>query len=268
MGQVKRKRWGRCCQAVVLFAAAGFTCAPVARAQQMQVETTIEGANDNADQTKNTGFSIKKEDQKIIEQFEDFERYRDKKAWEKAFKSLDGVLKAAQTNGMAPSKDGFWIPSRQKVLQSLVSLPPEGKAAYRLFYDATAKQSWSQVEAKEAAGESDTITPLREIVRQYFITSVGDKASDHLGDALFEIGDYTGAARAWEQILTSYPETSLTPMRLQIKQATALSRAGRMEQIKPLAAKLTENYPGETIQLGGKNVSIEEHLAALAKPAA
>ena len=49
---------------------------------------TVDISSAGEEAPKTGGFSVKKEDAKIIEQFEDFERYRDKKAWEKAFKAL------------------------------------------------------------------------------------------------------------------------------------------------------------------------------------
>lgn len=224
---------------------------------------------DEADaQNPNKGFSVKKEDQKVIEQLEDFDRYRDKKAWDRAFKALDGVVSSSQANGMAPMKDGFWIPTRQKVLCSLVSLPPDGKEAYRLFNDAKAKQALDQALAHEAAGEKETLPDLKKAVEQFFVTGVGDKLADHLGDALFEAGDYTSAARAWEQILKFYPETSLSPLRLQVKRATALARAGRWEQFKQASAAIAEKYAGQTVKIAGKDLPVEQHLKSLTtKPA-
>ena len=221
---------------------------------------------DNEDAPASTGFSIKKEDQKLIEQFDDFERYRDKKAWDKAFKALDTFSATSDPTAMAPAKDGFWIPTRQKFLRGLLSLPADGKEAYRLFNDAKARQQWEQALAHETAGDADNIAQLKKLVNQFFITSVGDKAADHLGDALFEAGDYVGAAQAWNQVLSYYPETSLAPLRLQIKQATALARAGRGEAFRQLSATIREKHAGESLKIAGRDVSIEEHLTALARP--
>lgn len=268
MGQANRgqTRWW-------LGAACAFTAAlavmPAARAQQlimngpMAVEEAV-AATDDA--PKNNGFSIKKEDQKLIEQFEDFERFRDKKAWDRAFKALDTFSATGDPSAMAPTKEGFWIPTRQKFLRSLLSLPPEGKEAYRLFNDAKANQLWEQALAHEATGDADTLASLKKLVDQFFITRIGDKAADHLGDALFEAGDYTGAAKAWGQILSDYPETSLSALRLQMKQATALARGGRWEQFRQLSASIREKHSGETVKIAGKEVSVEAQLASLARP--
>src|SRR6266700_2863612 len=57
-----------------------------ARGQVLTEPPTVDISSSGDEAAKTGGFSVKKEDAKIIEQFEDFERYRDKKAWEKAFK--------------------------------------------------------------------------------------------------------------------------------------------------------------------------------------
>lgn len=253
------------CRAMVALACCLFIPSPlVAQLVAPIAVDAVQSTDENA--TKPGGFSVKKEDQKIIEQFEDFERYRDKKAWAKAFKALETVG-GSQANGMAPTKDGFWVPTRLKIFRNLVSLPAEGKDAYRLFNDAKAKQELEQIQTREAAGEADTLPQLKRLVEQFFITSVGDKASDRLGDALFEAGDYSGAANAWQQIIEHFPETSLPAMRLEIKRAAALARAGRMDQFKSAAARIKDKYADESLKLGGKDVSVEEYLATLARPA-
>jgi outer membrane protein assembly factor BamB len=223
-------------------------------------------AGDSEDATKTNGFSVKKEDQKVLEQFDDFERFRDKKAWDRAFKALDTISGTADSGAMSSTKDGFWIPTRQKFVRSLVSLPPEGREAYRLFNDAKARQNLDKALAHEAAGDADSIELLKKTVDQFLITSVGDKAADRLGDALFEAGDYAGAQRAWGQILSYYPETTLPTVRLQIKQATAMARSGRWEPFRVLAASLNEKHAGETIKIGGREMAISEYLALLARP--
>ena len=220
----------------------------------------------DSDEVKTNGFSVKKEEQKVIEQFDDFDRFREKKAWDRAFTSLNKLFETGDTGALSPTKDGFWIPTRQKLLRTLLALPPEGREAYHLFYDAQARQQFEQAVAHETAGDADSVAALKKVVDRYFISSMGDQAADHLGDALFETGDYAGAAWAWEQILVSYPESNLPPLRLKMKLATALARSGRMEQFRKLAASIREKHPGEVVKIAGKNVPIDEQLTLLAQP--
>jgi outer membrane protein assembly factor BamB len=251
------------CRALAACVVALVLCAARPAAAQVAVQMAVPDADEQQQPQKNTGFSIKKEDQKVIEQIEDFERYRDKKAWDRAFKSLSAVEDAKDNGGLAPTKDGFWVPTRQRLMQTLIALPPEGKEAYRLFNDAKAKQKWDQILAHEAAGDADTLTLLKKLVEQFPITAVGDKAADHLGDALMEAGDYTGAARAYDAILQARPDTDLPPLRIQIKRATALARAGRMEAFRELASQIREKHAGESVKVAGKDVPVEEFLSTL-----
>ena len=266
MGKAKDRRMGWLRIACLCGAAMG-VAGPAGARQIMLNATTVDVSSGDVEEAPaGNGFSIKKEDQKLIEQFEDFERYRDKKLWDKAFKALDTFSATADPNAMAPAKDGFWIPTRQKFLRSLLSLPADGKEAYRLFNDAKARQQWEQALAHETAGDADNVALLKKLVNQFFITSVGDKAADHLGDALFEAGDYIGAAQAWEQVLRFYPETSVAPLRLKMKQATALARAGRWDAFRQVSASIREKHAGESLRIAGKDVSVEAHLNSLARP--
>src|SRR5205823_7167269 len=100
------------------------------------------------------------------------------------------------------------------------SMSPEGKEAYRLFNDAKAKQHFEQVQNADPSAEgaaTDDLPILQKIFQQYFITSVGDKSADCLGDAYFEAGDFLNADASWKAILTSYPDTTISKVRLQIK---------------------------------------------------
>jgi hypothetical protein len=91
------------------------------------------------DGPKQQRFSIRKADDKFVNALEDFERYRDKNAWEQAFHAIEsaGVVDSA---AMVGRKDGFFVPARRRVQELLSSMPSEGRDANRLFNDAKAKQ--------------------------------------------------------------------------------------------------------------------------------
>lgn len=63
----------------------------------------------------------------------------------------------------------------------MTSLPPEGQAAYRLFYDAEARKLLD-----EAEGPAE-LKNLEHIYSAYFATAVGDNAADRLGDLYYEL---------------------------------------------------------------------------------
>jgi outer membrane protein assembly factor BamB len=219
---------------------------------------------------KNEGFNIRKEASKFNDALEDFARYRDKKAWELAFRSLE-TLNEAKRDGMVPAGNGFFVPSRQRVISSLTSLTPEGKQAFRLFYDAKAKQllekaqSATRAQPSGGAGDKpvDEVATLREVYEKYFISSVGDRAADRLGDALFESGDFAGAAAAWGAILKDFPDSALPKLRLQIKRCTALARATQWDRFDDALRQVRTEFAGERVSLGGKEVVAVEYLEQL-----
>ena len=69
---------------------------------------------------------------------------------------------------MSPTKEGFWVPTRQKLLQTLLALPPEGREAYHLFYDSQAKQQWEQVLAHEGGRGRRHGRAIAEVRRSLF----------------------------------------------------------------------------------------------------
>jgi outer membrane protein assembly factor BamB len=215
-------------------------------AQAMAVAVDNPDAPDTATD-KSPAFSVHKEQKPVVEAFEDFERYRDKKAWEKAFAAL-GKIEEGKPGRLVPDKDGFMIPTDLKVRAELLSLPPDGREAYRLFNDAKATQL-----LKDAA-DHDEVASLRKIVDRYFITSIGDQAADRLGDALFEAGDFPNAQRCWQMVVENFPDSALSPVLLQTKRAIALSRSGDWDQFEIVRNLLHDRYAGQTAHIAGADV--------------
>ena len=102
---------------------------------------------------------------------------------------------------------------------------------------------------------------------RYFLTSVGDLAADRLGDLLFERGDFGGAEGAWRTVVQDYPDTQLSPAKLQVKRCVALSRMGRREELEALAGMVAEQYADQKVTIGGEEVEaggfVKGLLAAL-----
>src|SRR5262249_41640062 len=70
----------------------------------------------------------------VKEAFDDFERFRRRNAWDRAFKALYSIPEE-QAGRFVDGENGFIVPVGRKRRQLLAELPPEGQAAYRLFYD-------------------------------------------------------------------------------------------------------------------------------------
>ena len=208
------------------------------------------------------GFTVLKADSKIVEMIEDFDRYAGKKSWELAFRTLNSIDEA-KSRGMVPAEDGFLVPIRARVKQSLLRLPPEGREAYRLFNDANAKQLWEQINNPKPGAAIDELPALRKLVDRYFMTSVGDLAADRLGDALFEQGNFAAAEGLWRLIVEKYPDGHLSAAKLQVKRCVALSRLGRRDALAALADQVREQYAAQKVTIGGQEVAAADFVRSL-----
>src|SRR5687768_1665493 len=93
--------------------------APAARADDEEEEEAEEkpaGAQDPNDPNApnpnlQKGFSVRKEDQRVIDAFEDFRRHSEKKAWELAFRAITSVFEK-DPKGMVPAGGGLMLPTR------------------------------------------------------------------------------------------------------------------------------------------------------------
>ncbi len=245
----------RCLQTLCALVVAMNLLAPRASAQVM-----AQMAMGDEEQTNQPGgFQLKKEDRKIIDALTDFERYRDKKAWDLAFRSIT-TLTETPSKGMIQAKDGFWFPSNVRIFKSLVSLPPEGREAYRAFNDAKAKQMFEQAKSPDAA---DEIPALRKVYEQFFVTSVGPLAADRLGDAYFETGDFLAAEATWASVMSNAPDADLSPAKLCVKRAVALSRSGQIARLRDLAQTVHEKFAAEKVIVAGNEIAVAEYIDSL-----
>ncbi len=231
--------------------------ARISLGQMLQVDSNQPPTTD-----KLPGFSVRKEQREIDDAFEDFDRYRDKSAWEKAFTAIAKV-EDAKPRRLIADKDGFFVPTESRIRTELLSLPPQGREAYRLFNDAKARQLLTDLTSVDGSPVPNEIDRLSKIVNRYFITTVGDQAADRLGDALFESGDFLNAQRCWAMILDNFPDSSLPAVLLQTKRAVALARAGEWDKFETVRSVLHERYAGMTAHIAGQDVVACDYVDAL-----
>lgn len=192
----------------------------------------------------------------VREAFEDYERFRRRGAWERAFKALY-TIPEDQGARFVDGEDGFIVSVSRKRRALLAALPPDGRAAYRLFYDAEAKKL---LEAADGAGE---VAALERVYSSYFATAAGDDAADRLGDRYFELGRFDRAADCWLSILRERPDTDLSPGLVAVKAALALARAGRRSELAEIRRELAGRYAAEEVRVGGEVGKPAEVLARL-----
>ena len=129
----------------------------------------------------------------------------------------------------------------RQVEQILAELPPDGLAAYRVIADADAKEILAQ-----ANGPND-VTALNQVVRQYFISSLGDEAAFQLGCIYLDRFDFIGARRMFEKIVKQYPDPSVPMDQVLVRIALCQSYLGETEAAQDLL-EMAQNLVGNTNQ--------------------
>ncbi len=138
----------------------------------------------------------------------------------------------------------------EEVEKTLSQLAPEGLSAYRITADAEAK------EILNAAGEGDS-TALSTVIRQYFISSLGDDAAYELGSMYLDRFDFTGALRLFEKIANVYPDPSVPVEQVYLRIALCHSYLGdvaaaeaALEKSKSVSTSSVANWETVRSSLG------------------
>jgi outer membrane protein assembly factor BamB/tetratricopeptide (TPR) repeat protein len=119
----------------------------------------------------------------------------------------------------------------EQVEAILAELPPEGLVAYRVIADAAAKEILA-----EAADDSN-VTALNSVVRNYFISSLGDESAFNLGSVYLDQFDFIGARRMFEKIATQYPDPTVPMDEVYSKIALCQAFLGDMPAAKEAIAQ-------------------------------
>ena len=217
---------------------------------------------DNTSPHKVPGFSISVDETKL-NLLDDYERYIRHQMWEKALTALKALSESKSSSGLLPTKDGFLVDAEQRIFMALVSMPAEGREAFRLFFDGKAKKQFEDLSAQNGLLTSDRITKAKQIYSQYFLTSIGDEVADLLGNDAFERGEFVAAARYWRSILDHHPDTNLSEIDSNVKYALALIRSQQTEQAAATIQVISQQFPGQKIKLGGEDIDPVPYLQAL-----
>jgi outer membrane protein assembly factor BamB len=216
----------------------------------------------NASPPSPQGFTIPT-DEALQNSFTDFQRHAERKAWEKAFAALADIP-AEKRKGMLARPDGVIIPASQRIWDAIAALPADGRDAFRLFYEAKAKQAWSEL-TKPNTSWTDQVAAAEKVYQEFFLTSVGDNAADFLADVAFERGDFESAERYWRSILEKHPDSELAESRLLFKRGLALARIGQETAMNGVIRTLEQRFPGQTMKVAGREVPPGEFLRSQLK---
>lgn len=127
----------------------------------------------------------------------------------------------------------------------LSRLPTEALRVYRISADAEARQ----ILARAASG--DDLSALSEVVRRYFISSVGDDAAFRLASILMDRHDFVGALRLLEKVRDYHPDPSMPQAELLSRIALCHLLVGDYNEGVRLIAELkSQGTAGQDIAAG------------------
>ena len=126
-----------------------------------------------------------------------------------------------------------------EVERTLATLPKKGLDLYRLRADGEARAliAGSNAETRERA--------LANVVRKYFISKHGDDAAFELACRKMDRGEFIGASRLFEKVLTEYPDSDIGKDEILRRLAVAQARVGDFEAAYKALAQLKKN-PGDS----------------------
>ncbi len=199
-------------------------------------------------------------DEELLAKLEDFGKHIKNKKWGKAIRlSITLPQDFSAHNGMFLGKDGFIVPIQFKHQELLLGIPAEGREAFHLFFDGKAKKLYRTISNSKTLGKKE-MKIARRISTHYFFTSVGDNATELLGDVAFEQGAFHSAAKYYSMILKSYPDSEISELNLHVKHALALIRADRIEEAQTVIRVIAQQFPDKKIQIGGKPLLAKKYV--------
>lgn len=121
---------------------------------------------------------------------------------EKLAEILDKVLARSESGSelvRPPWDSPVWVSARAVAREHLLSLPPEGRAAYRKLRD---DEATPQLETAARAGDGYA---LESLLDRFPAASTAGAAAIKAGDIFLEQGELLAALRSWERALREYP---------------------------------------------------------------
>lgn len=130
--------------------------------------------------------------------------------------------------------DETYYALNEQVESILATLPPNGLSSYRIGADAGAQELLAQSE-----GEFD-LDKLTQVVKSYFMSSVGDEAAYKLGCIYLDRYDFVGAVRLFRKITDRYPDPTVPMDQVWIKIAIAYIYVGDRESAESALSSAVE----------------------------
>jgi len=132
----------------------------------------------------------------------------------------------------------------EEIERTIANLPPAGLRQYRRAADGEARAilaggAGTGGAAAGAAGAVENREPaLSDVVRLYFMSSLGDVAAYELACARLDRYDFVGAGRLLSRILNDYPDSDVPRSELLLRLALANARLGDLAAARSALAQL------------------------------
>lgn len=188
-------------------------------------------------------------------QIAEFEKLLEARAWGEAFRLLS-ELERASLNALMPDARGVTLRSPRKYLrQRLLALPPEGLAAFRLYFDGQANELFDLIRDHPLPGSHGQLQQLQTLIDRFVAASIGGEAAMIAGELYFKIGEFARADMCWRLAIDHGSLDAAAASQLQVKRVLALHRAGETRQANELLDQLKARYDKLTLTIGDNEVN-------------
>jgi outer membrane protein assembly factor BamB len=130
---------------------------------------------------------------------------------------------------------------------TIANLPREGREGYRVKADAEAKL------IMERPGNNDSEAALAEVVRRYFISSLGDDAAFELACLKLDRYEFLPAIRLLDKIINDYPSPSVDKDLVLLRLAALNARVGDPDRalkiVEDIRSRVTPAVPDKLLSL-------------------
>lgn len=141
---------------------------------------------------------------------------------------------------MRADEDRF-EPLREQVFRKLAALFPDALRDYRVTADGEARGVLAAAGDDPARRE----VALAEVVRRFFISSIGDDAAFELAGAALDRRDFVTASRLTRAVLSRHPDPDVPLAPLLVRQAVADAYLGDKKNAEASFERLTRLAPRE-----------------------
>lgn len=207
------------------------------------------------------GFMLPLADDDVREQTQKLNKHFAAKDWGMAFRQLS-ELSSDQLQSMVPvDRTGLHVTVKEQLQRQLLTLPPDGLRAFRLYFDGQAREQIDAVRSHPMPGSEEQLILAQALVDRMLASSVGGEAATLLGDLYFERGVFAQAARCWQLALEQGQFSGEAALTLQCKRAIALMRSGDQQAAQQIYLELKDRYGQATIRIGGQESDAIKLLA-------